>query len=124
LNFLSARHLDLVRVAMSVCHKLYSGLQYGRIRFAFTLGAIFVCAGLAKHVYQAYQWNSDQANIASLNQKVLRYQREVGTLPDLNLVCLYDKGLSKKRLHSTPFGGYYRFDPSQLVVYNPTMSGR
>ncbi|MCY2983019.1 MAG: hypothetical protein NTY15_05205 [Planctomycetota bacterium] len=109
---------------MSVCPKLFSGFQCGRIRIACTLAAILVCAGLARHVYQVYQWNSDQANIAILNQKVLRYQREVGALPDLNLVCLYDKGLSKQRLHRTPFGGYYRFDPSQLVVYNPTVSGR
>ncbi len=109
---------------MSVCHKLSSGFQRGRIRFAFMLSAISLCAGLSRQIYQAYQWNSDQANIASLNQKVLRYQREVGSLPDLNLVCLYDKGLSKQRLHRTPFGGYYRFDPSQLVVYNPTLSGR
>ena len=109
---------------MSVYRKLYSGIQSGRIRCAFILGAIFLCAGLSRHIYQAYQWNSDQANIAILNQKVLRYQREVGTLPDLNLICLYDKGLSKQRLHRTPFGGYYRFDPSQSVVYNPTVSGR
>ena len=109
---------------MSVCKKRYSGFQCGHFRLACILGAIFIFCGLARQVYQAYQWNSDQANIASLNQKVLRYQREVGALPDLNLVCLYDKGLSKKRLHRTPFGGYYRFDPSQLVVYNPTVSGQ
>jgi hypothetical protein len=109
---------------MSVCHKLCSGFECRRIRFALMLIAIFLCAGLSRHVYQTYQWNSDQANIANLNQKALLYQREVGVLPDLNLVCLYDKGLSKQRLHRTPFGGYYRFDPSQLVVYNPTVSGR
>lgn len=109
---------------MSVCHKLHSVFQSNRIRFPFLLSAIFLSAGLARQIYEVYQWNSDQANIASLNKKVLCYQREVGTLPDLNLVCLYDKGLSKQRLHRTPFGGYYRFDPSQLVVYNPTVSGR
>lgn len=109
---------------MSVCHKLCSGFHGSRIRLVCILGAILFNVGLLRYVYQAYQWNSDQANIATLNQKVLLYQRKVGALPDLNLVCLYDQGLSKQRLHRTPFGGYYRFDPSQLAVYNPTVSGR
>jgi len=109
---------------MSVCHKLCSGFSCGRIRLLCVLATICFNVVLSRYAYQYYQWQSDQANIARLNQTVLLYQREAGTLPDLNLICLYDKGLTKQRLHRTPFGGYYRFDPSQLVVYNPSANGR
>ncbi len=72
--------------------------------------------GIAYHQYQKF---SDEANIADLNQKVSRYQQEVGTLPDLNLVELFHKGLTKQRLHRTPYGGFYRLDLKQAFVYNP-----
>ena len=86
--------------------------------------AIFLSVWLAIGVYNEYRKLSDEANIAKLNQKVSIYQQEVGSLPDLNLIDLYHKGLTKQRLQRTPFGGYYRLHPNQSVVYNPYLANR
>ncbi len=79
---------------------------------------------MSRIAYNGYQKLSDEANIAKLNQKVTIYKQEVGTLPDLNLIDLYNKGLTKQRLQRTPFGGYYRLHPNQSVVYNPSIANR
>jgi len=82
---------------------------------------VVVCLSvfLAINAYSQYQILRDESNIASLNQKVLLYKQVIGTNPDLNLIDLYHKGYTEQRLHRTPFGGFYRFNPSQSLVYNP-----
>jgi len=77
---------------------------------------------LGQHTYDQYQRSRDESNIQRLNQMVAIYQQHSGMLPDVNLVELYRSGLTKDRLHSTPFGGYYRLDPKQALVYNPMRS--
>lgn len=96
----------------------------GYIRFLCVSFAIVSSVWMARSAYNGYQKLSDVANIAKLNQKVTIYKQEVGTLPDLNLIDLYHKGLTKQRLHRTPFGGYYRLHPNQSVVYNPNIANR
>jgi hypothetical protein len=88
------------------------------------IGAVMASIWIGNVAYNRYRKISDETNIAVLNQKVILYQEEVGTLPDANLIDLYHKGLTQKRLHRTPFGGYYRLNPSQSVVYNPHLSSR
>ncbi len=83
--------------------------------------AVLLNTLLGYYCYRNYQMWVDQTNIATLNQKVSAYQEKVGTLPDLNLVDLYHQGLTDVRIHRTPFGGYYRLDPNQPVVYNPNL---
>ena len=85
---------------------------------------ILFCIWIGRQAYKNYQTMSDETNIADLNQKVTIYKQEVGALPDLNLIDLYNKGLTRQRLHRTPFGGFYRLDPNQSVVYNPNVLGR
>jgi hypothetical protein len=92
------------------------------IRLGCLLTALPVIALLGYHLHCQYQREIDESNIAKLNEKVWAYQQKVGTLPDLNLIDLYHKGLTKERLHRTPFGGYYRLDPNQIVVYNPNLT--
>jgi hypothetical protein len=61
----------------------------------------------------------DHQNISQLNTRVKIYQDRNGVKPDPNLLELYRAGLSKKRLNSTPYGGYYRLDYATGVVVNP-----
>ena len=96
----------------------------GCVRFLCISFAILLSFWVAGNAYNGYQKLSDEANIAKLNQKVSIYKEEVGKLPDLNLIDLYHKGLTNKRLHRTPFGGYYRLDPNQSAVYNPNIASR
>jgi hypothetical protein len=58
-------------------------------------------------------------NLVHLNELVKIYSESVGNNPDLNLIELYQHGLTSSPLHPTPYGGYYRFDPRAGVVYNP-----
>ena len=94
------------------------------LRSLSVLVAILFCVLIGRQAYKDYQTMSDETNIADLNQKVSIYKQEVGALPDLNLIDLYNKGLTRQRLHRTPFGGYYRLDPNQSVVYNPNIDGK
>lgn len=87
---------------------------------------VVVCVSvfLAINAHSQYQILQDQSNIAKLNQKVLLYKQVIGTNPDLNLIDLYHKGYTEQRLHRTPFGGFYRFNPSQSLVYNPNTASQ
>ena len=85
------------------------------------LVAISLSVYLATTAYTRYQVIKDETNIAILNQKVSMYKQVVGTNPDLNLIDLYHKGYTEQRLHRTPFGGFYRFNPNQSIVYNPNL---
>jgi len=91
-------------------------------------GCVFACLSLnlmlGYYLYRNYQKQTDELNIANLNEKVWIYKEKVGTLPDLNLIDLYHHGLTKKRLHETPFGGYYRLNPKLPAVYNPNLVNR
>lgn len=84
-----------------------------------TLVALGVLCWTASSLWTEFQAFQDQKNIEELNQIVMRYKEKAGKLPDLNLVDLYHHGLTERRLHQTPFGGYYRLDPRQASVYNP-----
>ena len=95
-----------------------------RVRALCVVFTILFSVWIGSQAYKNYQTMSDETNIADLNQKVAIYKQEVGTLPDLNLIDLYNKGLTRQRLHRTPFGGFYRLDPNQSVVYNPNYLGR
>ena len=97
---------------------------FRRARLLCVVVTILFCIGIGRQAYKNYQTMSDKSNIADLNQKVNIYKQEVGALPDLNLIDLFNKGLTRQRLHSTPFGGYYRLDPNQSVVYNPNYLGK
>lgn len=99
--------------------RLLKNLIAGHVRTSCIVLAIAIHVWMGGIAYHRYQKLSDETNIAELNQKVSRYQQEVGTLPDLNLVELYHKGLTKQRLHRTPYGGFYRLDLKQSLVYNP-----
>ena len=84
--------------------------------------AVGLVAFLAANAYSRFQIEQDKANIERLNQKVSIYKQVVGTNPDLNLIDLYHRGYTEQRLHRTPFGGFYRFNPSQSLVYNPNIA--
>jgi len=87
---------------------------------------VVVCLSvfLAINAYSHYQILRDESNIARLTQKVLLYKQVNGTNPDLNLIDLYHKGYTKQRLHRTPFGGFYRFNPGLSLVYNPNTASQ
>ena len=104
--------------------RVFKDFCLGKVRILCVSFAIVLSVSMFRRVYNDYRKMSDEANIAKLNQKVSIYQQEVGTLPDLNLVDLYYKGLTKQRLQRTPFGGYYRLHPNQSVVYNPSIANR
>lgn len=104
--------------------RFFFGFCFGYFRIICVSFAILLTVWVAKIANYGYQKISDEANIANLNQKVIIYKQEVGTLPDLNLIDLYHKGLTKQRLQRTPFGGYYRLHPNQSVVYNPLIANR
>jgi hypothetical protein len=80
---------------------------------------IGTCCWAAKVAWMEYRAAADEHNIAILNEKVSAYRQKSGKLPDLNLIDLYRQGLTERRLHKTPFGGYYRLDLQQSMVYNP-----
>ena len=70
-------------------------------------------------------WNQylllqDQKHLDRLNELVGSYAESQGRRPDLHLIDLYRAGLTKSRIHPTPFGGYYRLNPESGVVYNPS----
>lgn len=70
-------------------------------------------------------WNQylllqDQKHLDRLNALVGSYAESQGKRPDLHLIDLYRAGLTKSRIHPTPFGGYYRLNPESGVVYNPS----
>lgn len=70
-------------------------------------------------------WNQylllqDQKHLDRLNALVGTYAESQGKSPDLHLIDLYRAGLTKSRIHPTPFGGYYRLNPESGVVYNPS----
>ncbi len=94
-------------------------IRAGGIAATIALGAL-----LGYRAYSIYQMRVDEANIAILNEKVWAYKEKVGTLPDLNLIDLYHHGLTKERLHRTPFGGFYRLNPKQPAVFNPNLVSR
>ena len=105
---------------MTVSHCCIDFYQSLRQSHALSfLAAISLTVYLATSAYTRHQIQQDEANIEALNQKVSMYKQVVGTNPDLNLIDLYHKGYTEQRLHRTPFGGYYRFNPSQSIVYNP-----
>lgn len=112
-------------LVMSAFRSSFTGPSFATcIRCLCVLLAVFLNVWMGRQAYKGYQKLSDETNIAKLNQKVSSYKQEVGTLPDLNLIDLYNKGLTKQRLHHTPFGGYYRLNPNQHVVYNPNIAER
>ena len=88
------------------------------------LVAVFLSVFLVLNAYSQFQILRDESNIARLNQKVSLYKQVIGTNPDLNLIDLYHKGYTEQRLHRTPFGGFYRFNPSQSLVYNPNTASQ
>lgn len=61
----------------------------------------------------------DQRNLDRLNELVTQYRLQTGKCPDINMIELFRSGMSDKRLHKTPYGGYYQIDVSQMMVYNP-----
>ena len=70
-------------------------------------------------------WNQylllqDQKHLDRLNELVGTYAESQGKRPDLHLIDLYRAGLTKSRIHPTPFGGYYRLNPESGIVYNPS----
>lgn len=99
----------------------FKPIWISRIRVGCVVTAIALDFLLGYRIYCSYQNRADETNIANLNEKVWAYKEKVGTLPDLNLVDLYHHGLTKERIHRTPFGGYYRLAPNQPVVYNPNL---
>lgn len=91
------------------------------MRSSLVLFAIAANLWIGSNAYEGFQRQADEKKIAELNQKVWIYQQKVGALPDLNLIGLYDRGLTNHRLHPTPFGGYYRLNSTHAVVYNPNL---
>ncbi len=104
--------------------RLFNTLNAGHFRTLCVVLAIVLNVWMGGIAYHQYQKLSDETNIAELNQKVFLYKQEVGTLPDLNLVDLFHKGLTKQRLHRTPYGGFYRLDLRQSLVYNPIIEDK
>ncbi len=104
--------------------RLFKNLSGGHVRTSCIVLALALYVWMGGIAYHQYQKLSDETNIADLNQKVSRYKQEVGTLPDLNLVELFHKGLTKQRLHRTPYGGFYRLDLKQALVYNPIIEDK
>ena len=104
--------------------RFFARFCVANVRILCVSVAIILSVWTTRGVYNDYRKLSDAANIVKLNQKVSIYKKEVGALPDLNLIDLYHKGLTKQRLQRTPFGGYYRLNPNQSVVYNPYLANR
>lgn len=70
----------------------------------------------------AWDWHRDRmdrANVEKLNRWVAEYRERTGRCPDLNMIALFQCGISDQRLHRTPYGGTYHFDPITAAVYNP-----
>lgn len=70
-------------------------------------------------------WNQylavrDQKKLNQLNELVGAYSETQGKKPDLHLIDLYRAGLTKSRIHPTPFGGFYRLNAESGLVYNPS----
>jgi len=102
--------------------RLFRLLLNGRVRIpaAISLGATFVVSGwLISSQWRNYRYATDEANLQTLNELAACYAASVGKQPDVNLIDLYQSGLTDRRLHPTPFGGYYRYDHKSGVVYNP-----
>lgn len=92
----------------------------GRISVALSLGATFVVfSWLISGQWKSYQYATDDANLQTLNELAACYTASVGKHPDVNLIDLYQSGMTERRLQPTPFGGYYRYDHKTGVVYNP-----
>ncbi len=104
--------------------RFFSTLIASHVRTLSVVLTIVLNVWMGGIAYHQYQKLSDETNIAELNQKVFLYKQEVGALPDLNLVELFHKGLTKQRLHRTPYGGFYRLDHKQSLVYNPIIEDK
>jgi hypothetical protein len=86
---------------------------------AVVVGSFF--AGNAVLIgWNQYLLLQDQRRLHLLNELVDTYAESQGRRPDLHLIDLYRAGLTKSRIHPTPFGGYYRMNPESGVVYNPS----
>jgi hypothetical protein len=107
-----------------VPHTAIKPIWVRRVRSGCIFASLVIMLLLGQAFYSNYLKQTDETNIATLNEKVWAYKEKLGTPPDLNLVDLYHHGLTKERIHRTPFGGYYRLDPKQLIVYNPNFAGR
>jgi hypothetical protein len=81
---------------------------------------LFFASQAALISWNQYLLSQDQKHLDRLNALVGTYAESQGRRPDLHLIDLYRAGLTKSRIHPTPFGGYYRLNPESGVVYNPS----
>lgn len=81
---------------------------------------LFFASQAALISWNQYLLLQDQKHLDRLNELVGSYAESQGRRPDLHLIDLYRAGLTKSRIHPTPFGGYYRLNPESGVVYNPS----
>ncbi len=81
-------------------------------------GAYWTCQA-GSNAIEAHRDRTDRRNLKKLNVQLKAYIDRVGKLPDLNLIELYREGLTRSRIHQTPFGGYYQIDPQTKLVVNP-----
>jgi hypothetical protein len=81
---------------------------------------LFFASQTALISWNQYLLSQDQKHLNRLNELVGTYAESQGKSPDLHLIDLYRAGLTKSRIHPTPFGGYYRLNPESGVVYNPS----
>jgi hypothetical protein len=98
-----------------------------KISFPFSkvlVGASAWCVLTLLGVLGIQQWEiyrdaTDQQNVERLTRMVDQYRIRTGRKPDLNMIELFRAGISRQRLHRTPYGGTYQIDPARMVVYNP-----
>jgi hypothetical protein len=86
---------------------------------AVAVGLFFAVDSL--HIsWNQYLLVQDEKKLNKLNELASIYAESCGKKPDLHLIDLYRAGLTKSRIHPTPYGGFYRLDPESGVVYNPS----
>jgi hypothetical protein len=91
-----------------------------RLRFLAMLSVgCLILAQAGYRGYAGYCQQKERANLVRLNRMVEQYAQTRGSKPDPNLIELYECGMTERRLHPTPYGGFYRFDPKAGIVYNP-----
>lgn len=96
-------------------HPLFRKVLYSTASIVFAV----LLANIALALWEKQCEIHDQRNLDRLNELVTQYRLQTGKCPDINMIELFRSGMSDKRLHKTPYGGYYQIDVSQMMVYNP-----
>ncbi|XZE34834.1 hypothetical protein SH501x_000308 [Pirellulaceae bacterium SH501] len=106
-------------MALETPSKPTSGLIQSLRMLAMVSVGMLISYEASGKAWSGYCEYRESNNLVHLNELVKIYSDTVGNKPDPNLINLYRHGLTSSRLHPTPYGGYYRFDPRAGVVYNP-----